>query len=410
MNTTKLKSKFWAWSAFDAGNSAHALLVSTVGFALYFQQVLFRDNAQATSLWALLTAVVLSVSGLASPFLTSWLSFKQIRWVGLWITTIGCVAATMALSLPLSVWSAIGFYFFSAVGYYLALPIYNTYLEEVAEGKPEKASARGWAIGYLGGVLVAALAFVLGMLSKPVTERPDLYRQLFLLAGIFNLVLSLPIMVWAFISERQSKSQPSSVSRWSFSQVFSVFRQNPNLIRLLLSYWMVGECGTITIYFTAIFLAQYAHMPAAKIFALTLVLQLIGFFSTWIVGDVSDRFGSKSAYRIVCYLWTVVPVLLWGISLGWSYWLAILAIGLVIGAHHVIVRSEVAKIASTSGMSPEAKGSVFGFLEITGRITSVLGPLAIGIATFFLPLSTSLLIACAFPLLALVAIFKYRWV
>lgn len=92
-----------------------------------------------------------------------------------------------------------------------------------------------------------------------------------------------------------------------------------------------------------------------------------------------------------------------------SYWPALVAIGLALGAHHSIVRSEISVIASDKTLPPAAQGSIYGFMEVTGRISSVLGPLLVAIFTVFLPLSESLLIASVFPIIAIMAIAKYQW-
>lgn len=69
LRINRLRLRRWCWYGFDAGNSAHALMVSTVGFALYFKVVLLGNSAEGDTLWGILTAIVLSVAGLISPFL-----------------------------------------------------------------------------------------------------------------------------------------------------------------------------------------------------------------------------------------------------------------------------------------------------------------------------------------------------
>ena len=407
---TLLKLKRWSWYGFEIGNHAHALMVSTVGFALYFRQYLFADNPRADSMWGLLTAIVLAISALVSPFFTSWLSLRNLRWLGLFLTTIACVAATLALGTDSSAWTAVVFYVVSALGYYVALPIYTTYINEVSGDRMDQVSARGWAYGYVGGLLVALIAFKLGLLSHPVRERPDLFRDIFLLAGLFNLAFSLPMLLWTAVSEIRTPLPRIDVLRWNPRRVLDIFSEAPTLFRLLCSYWMIGECATITIYFTAIFLAQYAHMNAGRIFEMTLLVQLIATFSTWFAGDLAVRYGPKCVYRGVCVLWISVPIFLFLISVGVTYWIAMVLIGLVLGVHHAIIRSEVAKITTISFHNIESRGSVFGFLEVAGRITSVFGPLLVALVGWFLPLSYTLLVACIFPILALIFISKYKWI
>lgn len=409
LQMSQLRLRRWCWYSFDAGNSAHALMVSTVGFALYFKIVLLENSPNGDSLWGILTAIILSVAGLLSPFITSWLNSYRLRWLGLMITTLLCVISTALLALPLSSPLVIGSYFVSAVTYYLALPIYTSYLGEWSDKKPDTMSAAGWSIGYIGGISAAALAFAFGLFDQPISERPDLYRLLFLLAAVFNLILSVPMLVLAAYTDRRLIHTVPAASPWGIQSVFDVFRICPKLFRLLFSYWMVGECGTITLYFTAIFLAQYAKMPVAKIFALTLIVQLIAAPSTWLAGKLSERFGRSLVFRVVCMLWILVPILLWSISYSMPFWLALFFIGLVLGAHHSIIRSEISLIASDKKLPAAAQGSIYGFLEVTGRVSSVLGPLLVAISTVFFPLSESLLIASVFPVIAIVVIGKYQW-
>src|SRR5688572_18541434 len=141
----------WAWYGFDIGNSAHALMISTVGFALYFREYLLADKPNVDSLWGILTALILGFAALISPIVSSYFSHINRRGLGLFVITIVCVIATACLWLPIPIeasWIVIGIYMISALGYYIALPLYNSFLPDVAQGKIQQVSARGWGLGY----------------------------------------------------------------------------------------------------------------------------------------------------------------------------------------------------------------------------------------------------------------------
>jgi len=133
-------NRSYAWYAFDMGNSAHAVLVSTVGFALYFKQYLMAGHSKADFSWGIITSIILVFSAIASPLLASWSSNKNIRGRCLTFVTFLCVFATALLgsSISKSVFPAVLVYIISALGYYIALPVYNSYLPEVGMTLPPK--------------------------------------------------------------------------------------------------------------------------------------------------------------------------------------------------------------------------------------------------------------------------------
>ncbi|MBI3919441.1 MAG: MFS transporter [Betaproteobacteria bacterium] len=399
----------WSWYLFDAGNSAHALLVSTVGFALYFRQYLFAANAQADTLWALITAIVLAISAAISPFITSWLYHHQIRWIGLGATTIGCVFFTVLLGFDISpnAGVVVAIYMLSAIGYYVALPIYTSYLREASGSTVEKTSSTGWAVGYVGGIVVALIALGMGSLSAPVAEQPHRFREIFVLAGVFNLILSLPLLYWTWRDRGESITH--GANQWQWDRVLGILRRLPGTMRLLVSYWMVGEAATIALYFTAIFLGTYVGLPIAKIFALTLLVQFIAAIATWLIGNFAEKYGSDKLFRITCWLWIAVPPLLWAVKHGVVYLAPLVLMGLVLGAHHTLVRAEIVRLSETEAFDKDEKGSLFGFLEVTGRVSSILGPLIVGLLTFVVDLSEALLVATVFPIIALQIIRRYKW-
>jgi len=176
----------------------------------------------------------------------------------------------------------------------------------------------------------------------------------------------------------------------------------------LLTYWLVGEGATVVVYFTAIFLSQYANLNAAQILKCTLIVQGGAFFSTWLFGYLADRTNAKKVFIFIIFIWILIPVLLWIISKGFSIWFALSAISLVLGAYHSVIRGKVGHIAA-SIQDQTSQGSLWGFLEVSGRVSQVLGPLVVGVVSYFTTLNNAILVASIFPLAALLIIRKYKW-
>lgn len=402
------------WYGFDMGNSAHALLVSTVGFSLYYKQFLVRGSAHADSTWGLLTAFVLAVSAISSPFLTSWASHRSRRGTILIATTVTSIGATALLGLDVATQlaPALVLYIISALGFYLALPVYNSLLPDIAQNREERTSAAGWALGYVGGILAVAVGLALGILEADVASQPEVFRRIFFVAAALNLLFSLGMLI---LAGRGDRAPIMETEPWGLSRAWTVFRATPSLSRLLIAYWLVSEAGTVVVYFTALLLAGVGGMAAGDILVLTLLVQGIAILTTFSAGWVAHWLGPARVFVAVAVGWVAAPLALFGYSLvgGQTYWFALVIIGLVLGGHHTLVRSEVARRAKVMRQSDRFtladEGALFGFLEVAGRISQVLGPLVVGVATLFLELGGAVAVTAIFPLVALVVIRKYVW-
>lgn len=407
----KNKIRIISWYAFDMGNSAHALLISTVGFALYFKEYIFKDNSNGNSAWGILTAIVIAFSAIISPLLTSRAYSKRKRSTWLTITTFVCVIATALLSFNFSEKAtvAIIIYFFSALGYYLALPIYNSYLPNITNStRFQRISGSGWALGYLGGILAVGICFILGYLKHPVTETPELYRNIFLVAAGFNFLFSLPMIIVSY--SKDFDKQLDTTQDWKLSDLVQIFKsENGKLIyTLLIIYWLVSEVAVVVTYYFAIFLKEYTGLSEAKILIYSVVGQFLAIISTFSLGVLSNKIGGRKVLIWIVVTWSAVPFFLFFMSIGLSFWVPVLVLGLVIGAYHSIIRGKIAQL-SESFPKEKDKGSLFGFLEVSGRISQVIGPILISFVTLFLPLNYGIMTMSIFPLIALIILFRIKW-
>jgi len=403
------KFEIFAWFSFDMGNSAHALLVSTVGFSLYFKSYLYQGRPEGNSIWAALTALILFFSAILSPLLTSLLYRSNKRSIGLIITTLATVVFTGLLSSSQSadIFFSIVVYFMSALGYYLALPIYNSYLPNISKSGLQKTSGTGWALGYLGGILSVLICYYLGYLNYSVEDRPDIYRMIFLVASLFNFAFSLPILL---ISPKYDVEGMRNTAKWNLSSLLRIFQKYKfySIPKLLIIYWLIGEVAVIVTYFFAIFLKEYTSLETKQILLFSILGQFLAIITTWTAGILSEKFGGKRILIGVVIIWCFVPFTLFSLSFGITYWLPIFFSSLVIGSYHAIIRGRVARI-SNDFETNEEKGTLFGFLEVSARFSQVIGPLLISFFTLLFPLNQAILVTMIFPFVAFVLLRKYDW-
>ena len=401
------KIRKYAWISYDMGNSAHALIVTTICFSLFFKDFLFVGNTNANSLWSMLTASILIISAVVSPIISGYVSYKQNRSLMLIIATVLCIVPTLLLGiLDVNKYFVVGLYFLSALGYYIALPIYNSYLPNVEVKNFQKTSSEGWGWGYLGGIIVALICLALGLLNYSVKDRPDVFKLNFIVAAIFNLVFSLPILFVAFKMDKENITKKYDYN-FSIIQVWNSITKNNEILKLLGVYWLIGEVATIGIYFFAIYMSEYAGLSVKMILILSLTIQAIGWISTIITGKFATKIGTKKSIFLIVCMWILVPISLFSVTLGYSYWIPVIVIGLIVGSYHSIIRGEIATKINMSNNDIE-KGSIWGFFDTAGRFSQVLSPLLITLLLQFTTLRYAVLATIIFPLLAIWLLSKYN--
>ncbi len=176
----------------------------------------------------------------------------------------------------------------------------------------------------------------------------------------------------------------------------------------LLVYWLVGEVAVVVIYFFAIMLKEYAGLSATQILIYTIVGQLLAIVSTFGLGLLANKVGGKGVLIWIVFSWMFVPVLLFFMSVGLTFWVPMGLLGLILGSYHAIIRGRVGALSERFTVAGD-KGSLFGFLEVSGRISQVIGPILMTLVTLFMPLNYGIIIMTIFPLSALIILTKDNW-
>ena len=118
------------------------------------------------------------------------------------------------------------------------------------------------------------------------------------------------------------KGSAAPVAKWSLGDVLQIFksRNRKSILMALLVYWLVGEVAVVVIYFFAIMLKEYAGLSATQILIYTIVGQLLAIVSTFGLGLLANKVGGKGVLIWIVFSWMFVPVLLFFMSVGLTFW------------------------------------------------------------------------------------------
>ncbi|MEZ5564576.1 MAG: MFS transporter [Gammaproteobacteria bacterium] len=372
-----------AWALYDWGNSAFALAVLTA-FVPVMLGGYWNDGAPST-VTTFRLGVANGVSSLVVVLLAPLLGAMsdQARRRKPWIaffTMLGVLATGLLATAVPGGWPYAMFCFVVAsVGFFSANSLYDAMLVDVAEPATfDRVSALGYGLGYLGGALLFTLSVL--MLASPHTfgleSQTAAMRVTFVLVGIWWAVFTVPLMLW--VRERGTSPLPvAGTFRAGLRALRSTLRSigsERNVVWFLVAYWLYID-GVYTIIKMAVDYGLSQGLSTTDVTAAILLTNFIGFPAAIGFGLLGDRLGTKNAIYLGLVIYVVATFLAVFLTTAPQFYGLAVTIGLVQGGVQSLSRSLYARL-----IPPEKSGEYFGFFNMLGKFSSILGPVLAGTA------------------------------
>ena len=376
-----------SWCVYDWANSAFTTLVVTFIYSTYFATVFMEDAQRGTELWSRAISASAVLIAVLSPVFGAIADRAGRRKRYLLVATLVCCAGTVALAFvapdgPRAAVTALSVFVVANVAFEVAMVFYNSFLPSIVpRAWIGRVSGWGWALGYAGGLV--AMAVALFTLIRPETPwfgiSPDgdfRYRATNLLVAGWFLLFSLPMFL--FVPE-----EPGTAGR---VDVAGAFRDLGRTLRSIGRYREVAKFlvarliyndGLVTvIVFGGIYAGSTFGMGLDEVTFFGMMLNVAAGLGAWAFGFVDDRIGGKRTVLIsLVFLSLAVLIAVAATTKTWL-WIAGALIGIFLGPNQAASRSLMGRF------TPERhKSEFFGFFAFSGKITSFLGPLLLGIVT-----------------------------
>jgi len=407
------------WIFFDWAAQPYFTLITTFVFAPYFATHVAPDAASGQALWGFATAAAGIVIALLSPVLgaVADASGRRKPWIAAFGALLVIGASLMWIGAPRRpemIVPLLTAYVIATIGVEFATVFNNAMMPTLVP--PERIgrlSGTGWATGYVGGI--ASLILVLGLLAA----RPESGRTLFGLTPLFGLdpaahegdrisgpltgiwfvVFVLPMFL--FTPDYPARHRLRDALREGLSGLKQTLRSLPQQrsMAIFLIANMIYTDGLISLYaFGGIYAAGMFGWNTIQLGSFGIILAVAGTFGGWIGGKLDDAFGPKRviAASLTLLLMAVIAILL--VNLDSVLFIpvapplpggplfaslperAYLVLGCVLGACGAPLQA--ASRSLLVRMAPKDRiAQYFGLFALTGKVTSFIGPLLIGIVT-----------------------------
>jgi UMF1 family MFS transporter len=408
-----------SWIFFDWAAQPYFTLITTFVFAPYFATHVAADPASGQALWGFATAAAGLAIALMSPVLGAIADASGRRKP--WIAAFGALLVIGSCLMwfgrpgdPSVISPLLLAYAIATVGVEFATVFNNAMMPTlVPPDKIGRLSGSGWATGYVGGIF--SLVLVLGFLAAnpdtghtlfgftplfgldPVTHQGD--RITGPLTGIWFIIFVLPMfLLTPDYPARYPVRQALREGLSELKQTLSELPQRKSMAAFLLAN-MIYTDGLVSLFaFGGIYAAGTFGWNTIQIGTFGILLAIAGTFGAWLGGKLDDKVGPKRiiAGSMTSLLLAITAILLvdkdsilfikvaapvpGGALFAGAAERAYLVLGCVIGA--VGGPLQAASRTLLIRMAPKDRiAQYFGLFALTGKVTSFIGPLLIGVVT-----------------------------
>ena len=372
------KRELVAWAFFDFANSGYTTVVITAVFNAFFVSVIAGKTSWATLAWTLALSLSYALNVLTSPLIGAYADLKARKKRLLTASTVLCVIGTALLALcgPGDVWLALAIIVVGNFAFGMGENLIAAFLPElVKQDAMGKMSGWGWALGYLGGLLVLALC-LWWIQSSGLPTAQSVPHTMLIVAVAFALA-ALPTLL--MLRERAQPRPVSNAEIWQLARgrVRDALAGGHGLLdlRRFLMCIVSYQAGVQTVIaLAAIYTEQALGFSTADSIKLILLVNITAAAGAFVFGWIQDRLGHRLTLSITLVGWLIAIALLFLSDTRPMVWLAANVAGLCLGASQSAGRALVGYLCP-----PSREAEIFGLWGLAVKLASILGPLSYGL-------------------------------
>ncbi len=375
--------KIFSWALYDWANSAFATTVVAAFFPIFFKKYWAASLPATESTFYLGTTMSLAALLFAvfAPILGSFADLYGMAKRGLvFFASLGSLVCCLFYFVPQESWMvALALYGLAWIGFSGGNLFYDSLIFTVSDEKHMNwVSCFGYGLGYLGGgVLVVVNAL---MVTKPelfgFTDSAEAVKWAFISVGVWWFLFSIPLIL--FVKERKPVNKKASwlVGFKEVLQTLQKIRKHKTLVLFLIAYFFYID-GVHTIYKMAVDFALSINLQSADLIKAIVIVQFVGFPATIVFSYLAKKTGTKNGILLGIAIYSVMCLAGAFISTATHFYILAVVLGLVQGGVQALSRSMYAGLIPDKSHSTE----FFGFYNMFGKFSAVLGPFLVGITS-----------------------------
>ena len=388
-----------AWTMYDWANSAYNLVITSTIFPAYYEAIttvrtengdiisdrvsFFGASVKNSALFEWSIAAAYLLIAVLSPIFSSIADLRgtKKRFLAIFSTLGGVACCGLFFFTPQRIEMGVVLAAIAALGYCGSLVFYNAYLPEIAAPEDrDRLSARGFAMGYIGSVILQIVCFLFVLMPKTfgLEDEAAGSRLSFLLVGIWWIGWAqIPLRILPKGTPQISSVRSESILTHGFRELGKVWAQVKGLpvLKRFLGAFFFYSAGVQTVMLAAtIFGSKELNMEASQLIATILVIQIVAIAGAYGMARLSKTWGNLRVLAVVVGVWIGVCIAAYFTTTPVQFYVLAAVVGLVMGGIQSLSRSTYAKLM------PETRdtASFFSFYDVTEKLAIVLGMFSFG--------------------------------
>lgn len=379
-----------SWMMYDWANSAHSVVVVTL-LPIFFSSVAaFTSNeSSAMSLWGYGVSIAMLVVAVLAPVLGALGDFKGMRkkmFVGFLI--VGALACALLAITPLTgfadnadvaekvAFAILVLYILSQIGYSGANLYYDSFLPDVTtEDRMDKVSTLGYGLGYIGGSTIPLLLFL--VMNLIGIDMLYCLSFAFGFTAVWWAAFSWPLLknVEQVSYKEVHKGAVREALQGLLATVKDIFSHKAVFVFLVAYFFYIDGVGTI-IHMSTIY-GDTLGLDATSMMLAMLLVQLLGLPFCLLYIKLAKKFGARTMVGVAILVYSGISVFGFFVREVWHFWVLAILVSTSQGGIQALSRSIFGKMIPDKTRS----GEYFGFYDIFGKFSSIMGPTVVGICT-----------------------------
>ncbi|MEP1087476.1 MFS transporter [Algoriphagus sp.] len=391
LHTKKVQN---SWAMYDWANSVYSLVITSTIFPVYFNSVTKGLNANDTVDFfgfEIINTVLYSYSisfsfliiALISPILSGIAdaSGKKLQFMKFfaYMGSLSCVALFFFDRNNLE-WG-ICFSVLASIGYAGSIVFYNAYLPEITTpDKYDLLSAKGFALGYIGSVILLIINLL--MIQFPswflLSDDGMAARFSFLITGFW----------WAGFSQIPFRNLPQNPfgkdikkeflvkGYQEIKKVWNEVKHIKVMSRFLASFFFYSMGVQTVMYLAATFGDKELGLPGDQLIITILIIQIVAIAGSYLFAYVSKKFGNKRSLVVMVLIWVGICAGAYFVYTVYEFFALAFVVGLVMGGIQSLSRSTFSKLIPRSTTD---HASYFSFYDVTEKLAIVMGTFSYGV-------------------------------
>jgi MFS transporter, UMF1 family len=384
-----------AWTFYDWANSAYSLIITSAIFPMYYTALapekinIFGRYFERTPVASFAISLSYIIIAILSPLLSSIADYYGNKKIFMkFFCYFGAAACIGMFFFTRNEITNESNYFYgllcsilASIGYCGSIVFYNAFLPEIsAKENQDKVSAKGFAMGYVGSVLLMLVCFALIVWNEKTHVFPENIpaRVSFVLVGIWWVAFAqISFRTLQEEKKHSDKISPSILLNGysELKEVWQSLKTLPQLQRFLVSFFFYNMGVQTVMYMAVYFAKEEIKMETTQLLATILIIQVVAIGGAYLCSKLSKKVGNQKVLMALIVIWILICVLAFMVQTVKEFYVLAFAVGMVMGGIQSISRSTYSKLLPQT----HDTASYFSFFDVCDKMGIVIGTLSFGV-------------------------------